>query len=152
MKNKEDCQAQIDKLRMQLDCDVVALAFVEPAQNLHVLKWQFASGNQNNRLKKIVLQSGKGVAGVVFKTGKPMLIENVLDFAVKDDLFNFPILTLENLKSIGAVPIWHKGRVAGVLLAGHREPYLMTAEKNELLKKTADQGIGNLDGKELTLN
>ena len=57
--------------------DFVALALVQSAEHRFELKWEYATGNQSNRYKRIVLQTGKGVAGHVFKTGKPFLVEDV---------------------------------------------------------------------------
>lgn len=152
MKNNADHQTQIDQFRADTDFDLVAIALIEPAENQYVLKWKYTSGNTSNRIKKILLQSGKGIAGMVFKTGKPLIVKDRGDFAQNDDLFNFPILVFENLRSFGAVPLWHNGRVAGVLLGGYREEGLMTEEKMVLLVQKAASGIGNLDGKDLILH
>lgn len=148
----EEYQLQIEKIRQAIGCDIIALALVEPAENLHVLKWQYISGNISERIKKVVLQSGKGIAGGVFKNGKPILVADVEKFAAKEDLFNYPILKLENLKSIGAAPLWHSGRVVGVLLGGFREPHLMTPERLQMLISMSKSDIGTLDGKELMWN
>lgn len=148
----EGYQLQIEKIRETLGCDVIALALVEPAENLYVLKWQYISGNISERIKKVVLQSGKGIAGGVFKNGKPLLVTDVNEFTAKDDLFNYPILKLENLKSIGATPLWHSGRVVGVLLGGFREAHLMTPERLDTLISMSKSGIDRLDGKELMWN
>lgn len=148
----EEYQLQIEKIREALGCDIIALALVEPAENLHVLKWQYISGNISERIKKVVLQSGKGIAGGVFKNGKPLLVADVEKFTARNDLFNYPILKLENLKSIGATPLWHSGRVVGVLLGGFREPYLMTPERLQMLISMSKSGVGKLDGKELMWN
>ena len=40
------------------------------------LKWVFTIGNRSNRYRRIVLQTGKGIVGHVFKTGKPFLVED----------------------------------------------------------------------------
>lgn len=152
MKNNTDHQTMIEEFRAAAEFDFVAMALVEPAQNQYVLKWKYTTGSLSNRIKKVLLQSGKGVAGLVFKTGKPLLIKDRNEFIQDEDLFNYPILVFENLRSIGAVPLWHNGRVAGVLLGGFREEGLMTEEKLELLLLQAATGIGNLDGKELILH
>lgn len=152
MKNYADYQTQIEQIRSAANFDLVAVALVEPAANQYVLKWKYASGNLNNRFKKVILQSGKGIAGMVFKTGKPIHIKDTSDFADQTNLFNYPILSFERLKCMGAVPIWHNGRVAGVLLAGFRESHLMADEKMKMLLERASQGIGNFNGKELMLN
>ena len=147
-----DYQTLIEQIRSAANFDLVAIALFEPAENQHVLKWKYASGNLNDRFKKVVLQTGKGIAGMVFKTGKPLLIRDTAEFADSKNLFNYPILTFERLKSLGAVTLWHNGRVAGVLLAGFRESGLMTEEKLLLLTAEAAKGIGELNGKELMLN
>jgi len=152
MKNNADHETQLQQFRVEHNFDFVAIALVEPAENQYVLKWKYTSGNLSNRIKKVVLHSGKGIAGTVFKTGKPLMIKNRSEFEQREDLFNYPILVFENLRSMGAVPIWHNGRVAGVLLGGYREADRMSDEKLQILIQTAAKGIGNLDGKELMLN
>lgn len=149
MKNYADHQTQIDQFLAAADFEFVAIALIEPAENQYVLKWKYTSGSISNRIKKMLLQSGKGIAGMVFKTGKPLLVKDRTDFVQNGDLFNFPILVFENLRSFGAVPLWHNGRVAGVLLGGFRVEGLMTEEKMELLIQKASSGFGNLDGKDL---
>ncbi len=149
MDTNKDYQVQIEKIREALHCDIIALALVESAENMHVLKWQYTSGTISERIKKVVLQSGKGIAGGVFKNGKPLLMADVEEFTVQNDLFNYPILKLEKLLSIGATPLWHSGRVVGVLLAGFREPHLMTPERLDMLISMSKSDIGTLDGKEL---
>ncbi|MEY8749931.1 GAF domain-containing protein [Alkalicoccobacillus gibsonii] len=132
----------LTRIQDELSCDLVAIALVESAEKQYVLKWRYTMGQVNDRLKNIVLQTGKGIAGEVFKTGKPCLIKDVSTFARKNELFNYPILLLENLKSIGAIPLWEKDRVIGVLLAGYRTPHLMN-EKNvsQMLKKVEEEAI-----------
>lgn len=153
MTNKADYQTEIERIRLATGCDIIALALVETAENQYELRWKYASGNLNNRFKQIVLQSGRGVAGLVFKTGKPLLMSSISDFVEKDNLFNYPILTLEKLKSIGALPLWHDGRVAGVLLGGFREDLRMTEDLLQCMLEMSVKGIGKLDGrKELMLN
>ncbi|MTD29496.1 GAF domain-containing protein [Planomicrobium sp. YIM 101495] len=152
MRNYADYQTQIEQLRSAAQYDFVAIALVEPAENQYVLKWKYGAGNLNDRFKKVVLKSGKGIAGIVYKTGKPLLIKNVSGFEDPTGLFNYPIVTFEKLRSIGAVPLWHNGRVAGVLLAGFRDTHKMTDEELELLWRAADKGIGNLNGKDLMLS
>lgn len=145
-------QTMTEEIRSAADFGLVAIALVEPAENQYVLKWKYAAGNLNDRFKKVVLQTGKGIAGTVFKTGKPLLIPDISNFADSNNLYNYPVLAFEKLRSMGAVPLWHNGRVAGVLLAGYREGQSMTEEKLRYLKQEAAKGIGELNGKELMLN
>ncbi|MEK3734899.1 GAF domain-containing protein [Paenibacillus sp. FSL M8-0334] len=114
-------QQEIDGIRSRFQFDFVSLALVQPAEDRFVLTWQYVSGNRNDRYKRIVLHSGKGVAGIVFKTGKAMLIQNVSTDIEAKDLFNYPIIVSEQLRSLGALPLWEGSRVIGVLLVGFRK-------------------------------
>lgn len=63
-------QQEIDDIRKRWKFDFVSLALVQPAEDRFVLTWQYVSGNMNDRYKRIVLHSGKGVAGIVLKQEK----------------------------------------------------------------------------------
>ena len=149
MNNKMDYQRELERIREHFGYDFMALALVEPAEYQYVSKWKNAAGNLNDRFKRIVLQSGKGIAGVVFKTGKSIFIPSVHQFVGADNLFNYPIVQSEKLKSLGAVPLWNDARVAGVLLGGFREEQLMTEAMMRDLETLAHRGIGELNGKEV---
>ncbi|MBT2289336.1 GAF domain-containing protein [Paenibacillus albidus] len=152
MKNKVDYQLELDQIRNVLGYDFMALALVESAEFDYVIKWKYASGNLNDRFKRIVLRSGRGIAGLVFKTGKPLLLSSVRNQVGLNHLFKYPIIKSEELASIGAVPLWNDARVAGVLLGGFRSGLQVNEERLEALKKYAQKGIGDLNGKELLLS
>lgn len=116
----------IKKVKEQFDFDFVALALVQPAQLRFVLKWEYVLGNQSERYKRIILQTGKGIAGTVFKTGKPLRMSNVEKELSKIDLFNYPIIVAEKLTSFGAIPLFKEGRVEGVLLVAFRDERVVT--------------------------
>lgn len=141
-------QEEIDKLRERFRFDFVSLAWVQPAEDRFVLTWQYASGNLNERYKRIVLHSGKGIAGIVFKTGKPMLIQNVAADLNSRDLFNYPIIVAEQLKSLGAVPLWEGKRVVGVLLAGYRTEDRLDESSFELFQQGLETEFGAFRVKE----
>ncbi|MHA7966628.1 GAF domain-containing protein [Paenibacillus sp. CAU 1782] len=145
-------QAELDEIRNKLGFDFMALALVETAEFDYVIKWKYASGNLNDRFKRIVLRSGRGIAGLVFKTGKPLLLSSVRDQMGPDSLFRYPIIKSENLASFGAVPLWNDARVAGVLLGGFRGEEQVDEVKLEALKQCVQDGIGDLNGKELLLS
>ncbi len=144
-------QSKIDQIREQLGYDFVSLAFAQSANDGFVLTWQFASGNLNNRYKRIVLQSGRGIAGIVFKTGKPMLVSNVKEELSPQDLFNdYPIIISERLNSLGAIPLYQLDRVEGVLLAGFREGKTVTSENFRHLYDSLKGQFGDFRVKEST--
>ncbi|KOR89545.1 GAF domain-containing protein [Paenibacillus solani] len=144
-----DFQQAIDALRERFEFDLVSIAFVQSATDQFVLTWQYASGNLNERYKRIVLHSGKGLAGIVFKTGKPVLIQNVAEELDPNDLFNYPIIAAEQLLSVGAVPLWKDSRVAGVLLAGYRQENRLTSSRLHEFQQEIEPSIGPFLTKEL---
>ncbi|WP_114495687.1 GAF domain-containing protein [Fontibacillus phaseoli] len=143
-------QTKIDQIRERLGYDFVSLAFAQSAQNGFVITWQYASGNLNNRYKRIVLQSGKGIAGLVFKTGKPMLVSSVKDELNPRDMFNYPIVVSERLNSLAAIPLYHLERVEGVLLAGYRGGKVITSENFRQLYESLQGQFGDYGIKEST--
>lgn len=143
-------QEEIDKLRDRFQFDFVSMALVQPAEDRFVLTWQYASGNINERYKRIVLHSGKGIAGMVFKTGKPMLIQNVSADIESKDLFNYPIIVAEQLKSLGAIPLWEGCRVKGVLLVGYRNENRLDQAAFERFQEGLGMEFGAFHAKEVT--
>lgn len=141
-------QKEIDTLRSRFGLDFVSVALVQPAEDRFVLTWQFVSGNINNRYKRIVLHSGKGVAGVVFKTGKPLLMKNVKMNVGSKDLFNYPIIMAERLQSLGALPLWSYNRVMGVLLIGFRQENALTEALFHSIQEDIGPEFGSLYVKE----
>ncbi|MEJ7154775.1 GAF domain-containing protein, partial [Staphylococcus ureilyticus] len=84
------------------------------------IKWQYVSGNKNDRYKLIILRKGRGLAGNVMKTGKRMVIANVDMALTPDEKVKFPILLSENLTAVIAIPLWYQQQVYGVMLFGQR--------------------------------
>ncbi|MWV44625.1 GAF domain-containing protein [Paenibacillus sp. HJL G12] len=152
MKNQPNYhyQEEIDKLRERFQFDFVSMAMVQPAEDRFVLTWQYASGNINERYKRIVLHSGKGIAGMVFKTGKPMLIQNVNADIKSRDLFNYPIIVAEQLKSLGAIPLWENSRVQGVLLVGYRTEKRLDQAAFEQFQEKLGMNFGAFHAREVT--
>lgn len=139
----------IQSIKDQFQFDFVALALVQSAQFRFVLKWEYVLGNRSERYKRIVLQKGKGVAGNVFKTGKPLLLENVEMELSKADLFNYPIVVAEGLTSFGATPLYKQGRVEAVLLAAFRDHRKMTPRRFEELEVAVVEIFGTYYNQEM---
>lgn len=135
-------QQEIEQLKAHFGFDFVAVALVQPADRHFELKWEFAAGNQSNRYRRIVLQTGKGVAGHVFKTGKPFLVGDVEVLLDKKDLFNYPIVVSEGLQSFGAIPLYKYNRVKGVLLVGYRVGKKLTPQSFEDFKQLIGPRFG----------
>lgn len=139
----------IQKIKEQFQFDFVALALVQSVQFHFVLKWEYVLGNRSMRYKRIILQKGKGIAGNVFKTGKPMLMTNVETELSKGDLFNYPIVVAEGLTSFGATPLYREGRVEAVLLAAFRNTRKMTPERFDQFEIAVTEVFGTYYNKEM---
>ncbi|WP_182104526.1 GAF domain-containing protein [Niallia taxi] len=115
------------EIRLQLEVDFVGLAMAaENADGEIVIKWKYVSNNRNNRYQKIVLQVGKGIAGIVWKTARPYVVED----AKKDiqEAKDFPLTITEQLVSMAAIPLLNGHEVQAVLLGGFRKKKKLNQE------------------------
>lgn len=137
---QSDIEASLSELRRLTATDFAALAWAD--SNEQTIRWKYASGNRNDRYKRIVLRLGKGIAGKVMRSGRPMVIYS---FSPKsgDDPREYPILLAENLKSIVGVPVLVNGRVLGVLLVGCRNEQVFETDIVELVSSFGEQ-LGNM--------
>ncbi|MEK3936079.1 GAF domain-containing protein [Sporosarcina sp. FSL W7-1349] len=137
-----DYQQEIESLRDRFKFDFIGLALIQAADQRFEHKWTYVSGNLSDRYKRIVLQSGKGVAGNVIKTGKPTLVEDVAQGFSADELFNYPIVVAEKLSSYGAIPLYKNNRVQGVLLVAYRENRRLTPQQFKEFKDAIGPRFG----------
>ena len=142
-------QKDIEQIKSLFDFDFVALALVHPAEKRFTSRWEYVTGNNSNRYQRIKLQTGKGVAGVVLKTGKPLLIRDVKTGLNASYLYNYPIVVAENLNSFGAIPLYKYNRVKGVLLVAYRDDKVLTEEIFEAFKETVGLRFGPYYNKEM---
>lgn len=119
---------EIKKIKSYFNFDFIALSNIQSAESNFAHKWEYVVGNRSSRYKKIVLQTGKGVAGKVFKSGRPLLVEDVETELSNLDLFDYPIVVAEGLTSFGAIPLYKNNRVKGVLLVAFRSERKVTPE------------------------
>ncbi|WP_052036187.1 GAF domain-containing protein [Tumebacillus flagellatus] len=115
---EEQIQEALDGIRAEVVADFLALALPEGGGQI---RWAYASGNRNDRFKRIVLRPGKGIAGRVFSLGRPVSVEGITPRA-GDDPREYPILLAEGLCCAVAVPVLCGSRVRGVLLMASRTP------------------------------
>ncbi|QUW21028.1 GAF domain-containing protein [Sporosarcina sp. Marseille-Q4063] len=142
-------QLEIEQIRKAFDFDLVALALVHPAERRFTSKWEYVTGNKSNRYKRLTLQTGKGVAGAVLKTGKPLLMSDVKSLIDEGELFNYPIIVAEKLTSFGAIPLYKYNRVKGVLLVAFRDDKVLTEEVFKKFKETIGSRFGPYYNKEM---
>ncbi len=123
-----------DQLRSAVGCDFVGLAIqnkVGPD-----VSWHYASGNLNDKYKRISVRFGKGIAGKIISTGTPM---NTTDFPnnIIGKVTDYPIMLAEKLVSTYSVPLFFNAVPKGVLLVGKRERHSFSEHAQEQVMESA---------------
>jgi nitrogen regulatory protein A len=101
----------------QVPCDFVGVAIQN--QRGPDVRWHYAVGNGNDKYKRITVRYGKGIAGRVISTGRPIEVANFPNVILGKAL-EYPIMLAEKLVSAYAVPVFFQGIPKGVLLVGRR--------------------------------
>ena len=112
----------LDHIRQITHSDFVGMAEEIGVFDDVQVKWTHITGNMNNRYERISVGPGKGIAGVIYKTGKPWIVENVSSEIPLPERHQYPILINEKIDSFIAVPIMKNGMAEGVILIGYRTP------------------------------
>lgn len=129
-------QISCDKILQELNCDFVGFAF-QNSKGPNI-KWHIAAGNHNEKYKLITVRYGKGNAGRVISTGRPVTIQEFPNDIVGNAL-EYPIMLAEKLIFSFAVPIHYKGVSKGVLLVGQRtKRHLSNEEKSVVFQAAKD--------------
>lgn len=115
----------VHALKDMFSFDFVSLAFVH-GLNRPLLTWQYAAGNLSSRYRRIVLASGRGIAGMVFQAGRGMVIQSVRTEIPAMELAEFPIVITEKLESLYALPLWREDTVEGILMVAFRQANQIT--------------------------
>ena len=105
LKHNQHLQMNLDKLRAQEGYDFGGIALYDYHHTSSPIKWQYVSGNTNDRYKLIILRKGRGLAGMVMKTGKRMVIADVDTTLSPEEKVKFPIILNESLTAVVAVPL-----------------------------------------------
>jgi nitrogen regulatory protein A len=124
-----------DRLRKEVGCDFVALALqneVGPD-----VRWHYASGNVNDKYKRITVRFGKGIAGKIISSGSPMMM-NDFPNDIYGKVTDHPIMLAEKLISCYAVPLFFNGSPKGVLLIGKRVSYIFSESEQEKVKESGE--------------
>lgn len=125
-----------DQLLKKVGCEFVALALqneIGPD-----VRWHYATGNLNDKYKRITVRFGKGIAGKIISSGSPMMM---IDFPndIYGKVTDHPIMLAEKLVSCYAVPLFFNGSPKGVLLVGKRIKYTFPDDDQEMVKVSAQE-------------
>lgn len=84
------------------------------------LQWKYASGNTGERFRRIALTPGRGIGGIVLKTGRSMILTDIDNQLDPRDFSSYPIVFAEDLRSFVALPLSDGIHVIGAILCGFR--------------------------------
>ncbi|MCJ1655674.1 nitrate respiration regulation accessory nitrate sensor NreA [Staphylococcus sp. NRL 16/872] len=118
---EETFQDELNRLRIDEGYDFAGVALYEDYSTASPIKWRYVSGNLNHRYKMIILRKGRGLAGMVMKTAKRMILSHVSETLPPEEKIKYPILISEELTAVIAIPLCHDQKVYGVLLLGQRD-------------------------------
>ena len=122
------------ELQRELPCDFVGIAIQN--ENGPDVQWHLAVGNENDKYKRITVRYGKGIAGRVISTGRPI---EVADFphGILGKVLEHPIMLAEKLISAYAVPIHYRNIPKGVLLVGRRREKAFSDQEKLTVRQSA---------------
>ena len=116
---REAIEAMLLELRTATGADLTALAWRDEAGR--GIRWVSASGNRNERYKHMLLKPGRGLIGIVFRIGQPIVFDSALpEYQVMRH--EYPIILAEQLQSAVLLPVKIGQDTSGVLLLGSRSP------------------------------
>ena len=120
---------ELQRMREQFGFDLAMLATVISGMRRPFLTWVSASGNHYRDFQHIVLESGKGIAGGVQKSGRVMLIQDAFQEMTSEELAEHPVILAEDIFCSMSVPLWKEDKVQGVLLLGYRSANRISPDK-----------------------
>ncbi len=110
-------ELQLQTMRAEAGTDVAALAWRDEAGR--GIRWISASGNRNERYKHMLLKPGRGLTGIVFRIGQPVVFDSdVPEYQVMRH--EYPIILSEQLQTAVLLPVKLGNETCGVLLLGSR--------------------------------
>lgn len=134
VKTGKDYAQLVKHIYQNSNFDFVAVALQENFYPF-LIRWRFGAGNQSQRFRQITLRRGFGIAGLVFRTGKPFFENDLSKYSSSKKLYT-PIANVESLWSAVAVPISSQmGTVNAVLLGGYRSKHSVDTQTIIRLKE-----------------
>lgn len=151
--NESSMEVTLTNIRETFNFDLVALTDISIRQTNYMIKWKYSIGSVGDQWKRIALPRGKGVPGTVMKTGKSMIIDDIIGTDIEHDLFRYPILKIEQLQSFIAMPLWNDDEeVMGILLMANRSTRPFGNEEYEIIKHSVEKTLRQQILKELMVN
>lgn len=127
---------ELEWLRDQTGSDLAAFAAPIPQQPQW--RWIRAIGESSDRMMRLAVQPGRGVAGAALRTGRTIVLNrhrNAYDLRKEDA----PLLLMERLSSVVAAPVLYEGKAVGLILLGSRSEKDYDNEAVQLLADTSSR-------------
>ncbi len=141
IKVRSELSDQLDACRERIGSDFLAIAKLDQRDNR--LRWEYASGNTNERFYQMAQRPGSGITGQVIRYGRPFILDR--SNPELELLRNqYPIMLVEQLVSVLAIPLQQDRRIAAVLLSGHRTEQLYDSEDINQLYQAGLELLHNL--------
>ncbi|HIV82724.1 MAG TPA: GAF domain-containing protein [Candidatus Salinicoccus merdavium] len=132
----------LQSLKEKYGFEIIALTDTTNSRGNFTFKWKYVFGSENQRWKRMEIRKGAGLPGLVLKTGKSLVIQDVSKIYDNEGLLRYPILYFEKVKSFVAMPIWSDDEiVVGVLVLGNRQPGQISESKYEELKTDVEETL-----------
>jgi nitrogen regulatory protein A len=127
---------QIEDIRISSCSDFAALAL--PNDFGLLFHWHYASGNVNERYKRIVVRQGKGLPGMALMIGRVITMD---EYPISREGLKIEcaVMLAENLKSAVAVPIRTAFRNLGLFLVGNRRAHVYSADELAYLQTSGEE-------------
>ena len=131
---------QLDNLKRTLNVDFVAASVYDPIHQ--ELRWRVAVGSLNDRYKNIVIRNDRGICATSLRSKRAFIIA---DFPadVEDEVLDYPIFMIEELKSIIVVPVFANGQMRGILLAAARDRRVFAKEDVKVAQLCGQEALAN---------
>ncbi len=131
---------QLEDMKRTFTADFTAIALYD-AINLE-MRWRIAKGSLNNRYSNIVIRNDKGICGKGLQLKRTVMITDFPN-EMAETAIEYPLLFVEELKSMMATPLFFNGQLMGVLLAGTRHQRQFTGQDISCLETVAAEMLAN---------
>ncbi|MCU7726256.1 SpoIIE family protein phosphatase [Actinoplanes sp. KI2] len=122
----------LERVRDLLGAEIAAILLLDPHSGQLMVAAAKGMADEAHRVVRIPI--GRGFAGRVAQTRRPMMIDEVASGDVVS-----PVLLEMGIRSLLGVPILAAGEVIGVLHVGSSRPRRFTADDIQLLELAADR-------------
>lgn len=127
-------QSWLHQTRISWQADFIGVAANRaPRNQVKEIRWIFADGNHSEAFRNIRLQVGRGVAGIIWKTGRSHTEDQIL--AQPEKLLEYPIARIEKLNAVLGIPLMENQEVVAILLIGYQGNHRFSADEQQKFAK-----------------